>query len=713
MTPVEPTRLWWSADDLASAGLPDMPGSKRNVNRMADRLGWKAAPGCARRKAGRGGGWEFHWSVLPLAAKRKLLADAAEAPSPQQSRGEVWAAFDALPEAAKQKARDRLRALDLVETLHISGASHVNAAAEAARQHGVSSRSIYNWLEMVEGIAAEDRLAYLAPRHRTAARKPKKAPAAEAFMEYLKGLYLRLEQPTFSQSYRLAKKKAEAEGWDVLTQKTAQRRMEADVPRVTRVFAREGVKGLMRCFPAQIRDRSGLSALEGVNADCHKIDIFVKWPDGTVNRPQIVAFQDLYSGKILSWRVDHDPNKVMVMSAFGELIETWGIPKHCLFDNGHEFANKWMTAGAPTRFRFKVREDDPLGVLPLLGIQIHWATPAHGQAKPIERAFRDLASDVAKDPRFAGAYVGNKPTAKPENYGSRAIPSEKFLEVLAEGIAEHNAREGRLSATAKGRSFDATFAESYEAAPIRKATEEQRRLWMMGQHEGRLARDSGQFRLHGNFYHSDWMSQRAGEKVIARFNPEDLHEGLHIYDLQGGFLGFAECRRKVGFFDISGAREEARRKRRIQKAEKALLDAHRPLDADAVAAELDSLSPAAPEALKNKVVAPVFGSGNPKRNPPRLPHYDRGEDPKLEAAREALVLDMPRKATAHPTAKEGFQPSRDPEQRFAQAREILRRSEAGQPVGEAEAEWVRAYTETGEYQGLLAMHHSFGGSGRA
>ncbi|WP_332460286.1 transposase domain-containing protein [Pseudophaeobacter flagellatus] len=73
------------------------------------------------------------------------------------------------------------------------------------------------------------------------------------------------------------------------------------------------------------------------------------------------------------------------------------------------------------RFRFKVREEDPLGVLPLLGIQIHWATPAHGQAKPIERAFRDLASDVAKDPCFAGAYVGNRPDAKPENYGKRLV----------------------------------------------------------------------------------------------------------------------------------------------------------------------------------------------------------------------------------------------------------------------------------------------------
>ena len=298
-----------------------------------------------------------------------------------------------------------------------------------------------------------------------------------------------------------------------------------------------------------------MDAMEGVNADCHKIDIFVQWPDGTINRPQIIAFQDLFSGKILSWRVDHDPNKVMVMAAFGEMIENWGIPRHCLFDNGREFANKWLTGGTKTRFRFKICEDDPLGVLPQLGIEVHWATPAHGQAKPVERAFGDFARNIAKDPRFHGAYVGHRPDAKPENYGQRAIPAETFLKVLAEGIAEHNARQGRLSHTAQGRSFNDTFAESYANAPIRKATGEQRRLWLMGQQVGKLNRDNGQLRLYNNWYHSDWMSQHPSLKIIARFDPENLHAGVYIYGRDGAFLGFAECRQKVGFFDLTAARE--------------------------------------------------------------------------------------------------------------------------------------------------------------
>lgn len=478
MSRVEPRKIWWTVGELAASGLPEMPGTARGVNLLSDRLGWRATPGCARRKPGRGGGWQYHWSVLPLATRRKLLQESEDTPPARLDRGEAWALFDRQSAAAKDRAEARLRAIQIAEALHTSGATHVHAIAEAARQADCSTRSLYNWLEMIAGVAPEDRLAYLVPRNRIAARKASKSNCSKAFMDHLKGLYLRLDQPSFRECYRLAEKKAEAEGWDFLEERTAKRRLEAEVPRVSRVFAREGVAGLMRCFPAQIRDRSGMVAMEGVNADCHKIDVFVRWPDGTINRPQIVAFQDIYSGKILSWRVDHDPNKVMVMAAFGEMVENYGIPRRCLFDNGHEFANKWMTAGTKTRFRFKIREDDPIGVLPLMGISVHWATPAHGQAKPVERAFGDFASNIAKHPRFHGAYVGNRPDNKPENYGSRAIPAETFLEVLAEGIEEHNARDGRLSHTAQGRSFNETFAESYARAPIRKATEEQRRLWL-------------------------------------------------------------------------------------------------------------------------------------------------------------------------------------------------------------------------------------------
>lgn len=697
MSALEPDKIWWSADELAASSLPDLPGTVQGISHLAKMLGWRAAPGCTRKKQGRGGGWIYHWSVLPLASRRKLLTDAADTPDERPDRGSAWAAFDSLPETAKTKAKTRLTALQMVDGLYQSGVTHVHAIAEAARQCGSSARSVYNWLDMVEGVAPEDRLAYLVPRNRLAKRAPTKAPCNRAFMDYLKSQYLQLEQPTYAQCYRDACAKAKHEGWDAPTNKTARRRLDSEVPRVTQVFAREGEGGLMRCFPAQIRDRSTLTALEGVNADCHKIDVFVLWPDGTINRPQIVAFQDLYSGKMLSWRVDNDPNKVMVMAAFGELVENYGIPRHCLFDNGREFANKWMTGGAPTRFRFKVREDDPLGVLPLMDIKIHWATPAHGQAKPIERGFRDFASSIAKDPRFKGAYTGNRPDAKPENYGSRAVPLDTFLKVVAEGIAEHNARQGRVSATARGRSFDETFAESYAKAPIRKATEDQRRLWLMGQEVGKLNKSSGQFQLYGNFYHSNWMSERAGDRVVARFDPEDLHSGVHIYEVGGAYLGFAECQQKVGFFDVTGAREAARRKQRIKKAQKQLLNAHRPLSIEDIAADMDARAPDLPAQLEAKVVKGVFS-----KKPITVPRHQITSDPAVVEARKAFEnrVEQRQKSDPKPKAVGRFQPASTPRERFQDAKDIIAKSEAGKRIGSGEADWLRSYIELPEYRGF-------------
>jgi hypothetical protein len=108
-----------------------------------------------------------------------------------------------------------------------------------------------------------------------------------------------------------------------------------------------------------------------------------------------------------------------------------------------------------------------------LGVKTHWTLPYRGSSKPIERAWRDLCEYVAKHPAMAGAYTGNKPTAKPDSYRERAIPIDEFRAHVDREIAAHNARQGRATETAKGRSFDATFAESYAQNPATEVTAEQ------------------------------------------------------------------------------------------------------------------------------------------------------------------------------------------------------------------------------------------------
>ena len=671
---------WWTADQLAASGLPDVPATKRAVNMMAERQSWQAQPGLSRRRQGRGGGWEYSWKLLPTRAQAALLKTvAAQAPAKPErmERGAAWAWYEGQPEKTKAEAIQRLTILQRVASFEGPLGRHL-AVVEVAKLETIAERTIWNWLSMVEGVDPADLLPYLAPRHRAAKPQRKRAECSREFLDWLRADFLRLGEPSFASCWHRVTKLCESKGLAFLTQKTAQRWMDENVPRVTQVFARQGERGLSKCFPPQIRDRSMMTAMEGVNADCHKIDVFVQWPGiEKPVRPQIIGFQDLYSGKILAWRVDLDPNKVAVMSAFGELIETWGIPRDCLFDNGHEFANKWLTGGTPTRFRFKVREDDPLGVLPMMGIKVHWATPAHGQAKPIERGFRDFADHIALHPAFAGAYVGHNTLAKPEDYGSRAVPLEDFLRVLAEGIRDHNARPGRLSANAKGRSLDQTFSESYERAPIRKATAEQRRLWLMGQEVRKLHAGHGELTLHDNRYHADWMTEFAGQKVVARFDPEDLHAGLFIYSLQGEFLGEAPCREKVGFFDLVGAKLHARQKAQQKRIEKRLLDAMRPVSVQQLADELAAVPQIEPELLEAKVVQMVQPQARGPLMERSIPVPDTSRDDELRVFQVDFAAKRP-------------EPVETDADRFWRVLDIEKRSETGQPVSEDEfAFWQR------------------------
>ncbi|KAF0674423.1 Mu transposase C-terminal domain-containing protein, partial [Profundibacterium mesophilum] len=188
-----------------------------------------------------------------------------------------------------------------------------------------------------------------------------------------------------------------------------------------------------------------------------------------------------------------------------------------------------------------------------------------------------------------------KPDAKPENYGSTAIDIDRFVAVVGEGVAEHNARLGRLSPTVKGGSFDEAFAKSYATAPIRRATAEQRRLWLMGQEVRKLHAGHGRLTLHGNSYWSDWMSELAGTKIVARFDPEHLHDAVSLYALDGRYLGEAACEVAAGFFDASSAQAAARRKGQINRAQKRLAKALAPLSAKDIARGLEETSAPEPE----------------------------------------------------------------------------------------------------------------------
>jgi transposase InsO family protein len=631
-------------------------------------------------------------SLLPSGPGFSSAAKPAEVSSPA-NRDELWARFERKSNKQKAQARKALAAIDAALKMIDHKVARTRAFAEAASAHGFSRATLYRLYRDVRAYDRADWLALLVDGRDGRTTTAECSPDA---WEFFKADYLRNEAPAASACHERTERAGAEHGWTVPSCATFERRIKREIPRPVLILARQGADALKRAYPAQERDRSVFRALEAVNADGHRFDVFGKWPDGEIGRPVMVAWQDLYSGKIVAYRVDKTENTDAVRLSFGDLVEHHGIPEHAYLDNGRAWASKWMTGGVATRYRFKVKDEEPLGLLTaLLGEGgVHWTTPYHGQAKPIERAFRDLCETVAKHPALAGAYTGNKPDAKPENYGSRAVPIETFLTVLAQEIAAHNARKGRRSAVCQGRSFDETFNESYARGPVKKATAEQRRLWLLAA-EVASAKTNGEITLatdRRNRYWSPALADHAGEEVTVRFDPQSMHDKVYVYTHDGRFICEAACIEAAGFNDTEAAREHSRARNQFKRAARAMLDAERKMDAVEAAKLLPGVAPGElPQARVVRAFSPATRLETPK---------PRELDPAERAIQQRLIDEQasPQVVQLHDSPKE----------RYARVCALERRVAGGLPVEESDRQWVDGYRETAEYRAEKEFHESFG-----
>lgn len=588
------------------------------------------------------------WVLPALRAQIVKLARDIE----ENQVAAAWRRFEAVPQSLRDTARKRLAALQAVEQLLAAGQPLLAARATVAAQwakagiRGYSVASLGRWAAMVAHVEVQHRLALLVPGYIGRTATADMPPEA---WDMFKADYLRVEAPTATGCYERLQRRAHVEGWALPSLTAFTRRLRREIPLPVLKLAREGSDALGRLFPAQERDHSVFNAMQAVNADGHRFDVFVRFPAGQIARPVMVAVQDLYSGKLLSWRIGETESADLARLAFRDTVERYGIMSDAWLDNGRGFASKLLTGGTARRFRFKVREEEPTGMLVALGVNIHWTTPYHGQAKPIERAWRDLCDRVAKHPAFAGAYTGNRPGAKPENYGSKAVPLDIFTRVVAEEIAAHNARLGRRSAVCGGSSFNAVFSESYERSTIRRASKAQLREFLLAAEHVMASPRDGSVRLAGNRYWCEALAQHNGQKLLIRFDPDALHDGVAVYRANGAFIGTADCLAAVGFADTQAAREHAKAKKHFRRAAKEQLGAERRMNIAEVAARLPRL-PTEILPIAN-VIAPIFGKPSRGRVQQREPAGD---------ARERRFQDFMDRVQRQSSAQAAFDPDDAP-----------------------------------------------------
>jgi hypothetical protein len=122
-------------------------------------------------------------------------------------------------------------------------------------------------------------------------------------------------------------------------------------------------------------------------------------------------------------------------------------------------------------------------------------------------------------------------------------------------------------------SFDAVFAASYESAAVGRATAEMLELALLAADRVTADRDSGAIRLFGNRYWSQEIAHLAGQKVIVRYDPEALHEGVSVWDAESRFVARVPVWEKTGFLTADHGKARMKAEADLKKAIRAQTDA--------------------------------------------------------------------------------------------------------------------------------------------
>ena len=629
--------IWFTVKECI--GISDMPKAESNIRKNLEAM--VVGRSELRRKREGTKAFEYHISALPPRSRAEFLATHGlietgvglialpetkakpKASLEDIERQQLWQYWEKASNEQRLRAEHRAKAAALVAELQDSGLTLRLALTTAAHKLQMSEGSLRNIYYRVQNRSRDLWAPVLLDRRlREKCKTNREAPISEDAWQFFLGDYLRPEEPCFTKSYELLQIAAREYGWEIPSERTLRRRVEREIdPRVI-VATRKGDNALARMFPSQQRTVAQLHAMEWINGDGYQHNVFVRWYNGEVIRPKTWVWQDVHSRKIIGWRTDVSENSDSIRLSLMDAISEFGKPEHVTIDNTRAAANKWLSGGVPNRYRFKVKPDDPMGILPMLGIQVHWTSviggKGWGQAKPIERAFGigGLGDYIDKHPSLAGAYTGPNTQNKPDNYGDRVVDVETFLSAVNEGIAMYNARLGRETEMCQGElSFDQAFERSFSNAIVTRLSDEQIRQLMLPA-EAVTVKTTGEFFLQcggslfgrKNSYWNPVLANIRQRKITVRFDPRDLHSEVACYDLDGRFLCMAECRSAVAFGDTETGREHSRQRKQMMTHTKRAAKAQRRMTAIEVNDLLPKVAP--PEPPQRHVVERVFAQGN-------------------------------------------------------------------------------------------------------
>lgn len=510
--------------------------------------------------------WSNHAAVAPGgwdAGERRAL--------PQEEVSELWRRFEAQTAKLKRKALQDREACLFWQLMKAHGVHYTEALKEIKEAFGMGKSTIYDKLKLIRGYDPDLWPALLIGQWD--GRNAKTVVWPEFAFHYFMRQAL-VPGAKVKTAWKRTVRQAEKEGWGkVPSYDTALadfRKLPADV--VT--LALKGETALKARAPSVRRAYDmplhEVWSLDGRRKDLMVVDTQGKLgPPGKVFRLWILAIEEIRARYLVGYAIGAALNADLVRAAFLDALRRTGriIPRTIQMDNGMENAAKEITGGAPWRRRGKVLEGEIIGLFPMLGIDVSWATPAHGQTKPVERLFGTLAGMVETRPEFRGAYCGNSPDARPEEWdASKAVPLEVVEALLREEIGAYHQTPHRGHGM-QGRSPYQVYVEegAKPGVVLRRITEPQERMCALSAAPVTIRKNDGGFTLHGAFCYSEETARLApGKGYYVRYNPGDLSDTLYVYRGEK-LLCTARKVERTGWNDKASAKATVKARRNYMK----------------------------------------------------------------------------------------------------------------------------------------------------
>ncbi len=445
------SKNWLTAKELAALKLTGMPATWQGINAHIRQENWRDHSSLARKRAGRGGGWEYHIDLLPEAARTDLEARRAEVATREareldlkrisqegvadltaRQRMVMEARAALLTEAEARRMRhgwrERRALLSIIED-HEAGRLDDDlrrAAERACERKRLSLRTLQLWARQLR----DGGLVALAPRPKKRARALEEIDWLPDFLRY----YQRPQKPSIPHALEMMVR-------DGLTPPSYDqvRRVLKRLSIPAREQGRDGRLAIRKYLPYVARDTSALQPTTIYSADGTTFDAEVEHPVSRKPfKPEVTTIIDVATRKIVGVSFGISENRYEVADALRRACTDHGIPAIFYVDRGPGYRNQLL-------------DDDVTGLCARLGITKAHSLPRNAQARGIVEAVQKHWNRFARElPTYMGAGMDGEAArrvhlatrADIRKLGrSRRLPAwEEFMRAALDYVSRYNDR---------------------------------------------------------------------------------------------------------------------------------------------------------------------------------------------------------------------------------------------------------------------------------